>query len=587
MAHRLAIIADAHFHDPAGDFGGAGLEVGGRRLALRSWADTSTGPRAFNETARVLTAALERIAALGLRHVVLAGDYTDDGQAENTRRLAALLAKFEARHGMRFYATPGNHDLFGPLGKDVTTRFISAPGQTVMVTSDAEQAAIEGPGAVLTAALRCAGQPAALDPMARFGYFRRPEDLHWESPFGPQDQPEHRTYQAHAADGSVSLPLMDASYLVEPEAGLWLLMIDANVFEPRPGRTDPSRKKTFIGPSDAGWTSLLRLKPFLLDWIRDVTGRARALGKTLVTTSHYPVLDPFQDGAGSEVALYGQTTVARRSPAASVGHRLIAAGLRWHLGGHMHVNATTHLTTPEGSLTDLSLPSLVAFPPAFKVIAATPAALSAQTVTMADLPPDPDLSALYQAEGRQGPALPFGAFLADQRRTHLVTRQLPKDWPAEALALLPGRDAGFLLDLCGTGEAETSAEFTRRHGLPAEALQSCALQDLVLDANLIRTAGPLAPHWVPTERLHLYRALAATLGDDRADPARGHAAFFARFLSVLGASLDRMATDDTCPVRPEGQRVNPLAVPVGAQAEVPPVAPAAAGASHGLPPRYP
>lgn len=536
--------------------------VGGRRLALRSWADTRTGARAFNETVGALTAALERVAALGLRHVVLAGDYTDDGQAENTRRLAALLTSFEARHGLRFYATPGNHDLFGPLGKDVAMRFLSGPGETVLVTSSAEEAEAS-PGAILTPAMRCEGQPAALHPMARFGYFRRPEDLHWESPFGPQDAVEHRTYLAHAADGSVSQRLMDASYLVEPEAGLWLLMIDANVFEPRPGRLDPSRKKAFIGPSDAGWTALLRVKPFLLDWIGDVTARAKALGKTLVTTSHYPVLDAFQDEAGSEEALYGATVYTRRSPAPQVGRALVAAGLRWHLGGHMHVNATTSLTTPEGSLTDLSLPSLVAFPPAFKVIAATPETLAVETVSLADLPPDPELAALYHAEGRDGPAESFGAFLASQRRAQLIARQLPRDWPPDVLARVQGRDVGFLLDLAGV---QRSA-FAARHGLRAEVLEDCALMDLVVDANMIRVAGRLALPWVPEDRLPLYRALAADLGDAGADPGQGAAAFLARFLSVLGAALERMAKEDSRPM--------PAAGPV------------AADGSHGLRPRYP
>ena len=38
--------------------------------------------------------------------------------------------------------------------------------------------------------------------------------------------------------GKTVISLVDASYLVEPEAGLWLLMIDANVFEPRDGHSN-------------------------------------------------------------------------------------------------------------------------------------------------------------------------------------------------------------------------------------------------------------------------------------------------------------------------------------------------------------
>ncbi len=533
--HAVAVLADVHFHDPAGDFGGVGIVVDGVRLALRSWADTRIAARAFNETAGALTAALEKVAAAGVRHVVLAGDYSDDGQAENIRRLVALLEEFERRHGLRFYAIPGNHDLYGPHGKHVTTRFVSAPGQTVMVTSDAEQVEV---GAIVTPAMRCGGQPAALLPMARFGLFRQPDYLHWESPFGSDDRPKARMYEAVSADGSVTQRLMDASYLVEPEPGLWLLMIDANVFEPRAGRPDSTRKKAFIGPSDAGWNAVLRVKPFLLDWIADVTARAAALGKVLVTVSHYPVLDPFQDVAGSERALFGDTAIVRRTPGPQVAQALISAGLRWHIGGHMHVNATSR--TADGRLTDLSLPSLVAFPPAFKIIRASVGVVSAETVSLRDVPPDPGISVVYRAEG-QSEAIPLGALLAAQRRAHVLERRLVHDWPPAVRALVMVRDAGFLVKLAG-GDVEA---FAGRHGLDAGALRGCPLRDLIADAYLIKVAGPLAGHWIAADRLALCRALAAEFGDGMADPAQGARGFLQRFLSVLKVSLDRMDADDT------------------------------------------
>ena len=288
---RVAIIADAHFHDPEGDFG-LGMIVDGKRLALRCWKDTVAGARAVNESAAVLEAALARVVAAGIRHVILAGDYTDDGQVETTRRLAAFLHLWQARDGLRFYAIPGNHDVFGPHGKHVSARIATTPRTCRTVTSDAALAGIgaitdDGNGeALVSPAMRCLGQPAGLLPMAAFGMFRQAVYLHWETPFGTLDQPEARMYHARSADGSVGHRLMDASYLVEPEAGLWLLMIDANVFEPRPGRSDPTRKKAFHDPSDAGWTALLRVKPFLLPWIADVAARVvqeGCIGETLAS----------------------------------------------------------------------------------------------------------------------------------------------------------------------------------------------------------------------------------------------------------------------------------------------------------------
>jgi len=359
-----------------------------------------------------------------------------------------------------------------------------------------------------------------------------------------------------AVDGSVTHRLMDASYLVEPEPGLWLLLIDANVFEPRAGRPDATRKKAFIGPSDAGWNAVLRVKPFLLGWIADVAARAKALGKVLVSVSHYPVLDPFQDVAGSERVLFGETAIVRRTPGPLVAQALIAARLRWHIGGHMHVNATTR--TPDGRLTDLALPSLVAFPPAFKIIRASVDVVSAETISLEDVPPDAGISAVYRAEG-QSEALSLGAMLVAQRRANVLERRLLHDWPPAVRALVAGRDAGFLVKLAG-GDTE---KFAGRHGLDLKTIIACPLSDLIADAYLIKVAGPLAVNWIAADRLALCRALAADYGDESADPAQSPHGFLQRFLSVLKVSLDRMDAEDTA------------------------IIPVAAGWSRARPPEYP
>ena len=511
---RLAIIADAHFHDPRGDFGGAGVDLDGVRLVLRSWADTATGIRAVNESAAALTAALDRIVTLGIRHVVLAGDYSDDGQAETVRRLAALLHGYQDRHGLRFHAVPGNHDVYAAHGKHVSTRIVTGPGRTALLTSDRGQAH----GGIATPAMRCLGQPAGLAPMAAFGLFRQAEHLHWESPFGPDDAPDARIYDATAADGSVTHRLMDASYLVEPEPGLWLLMLDANVFEPRPGRSDPTRKKAFLDPSEAGWNALLRVKPHLLRWIAEVTSRAAAQRKALVTVSHYPVLDPFLADGGAEAALTPASSLARRTPGPAVAQALSAAGLRWHAGGHLHV----HRANTRDGLTDVALPSLVTFPPAFTVVTAGAEGIATEAVSLDDLPPDPMLTALYRAEGRAGPPLPYGAFLAAQFRARVRAVRLPRDWPPQVLDWMQGRHAGDLADLLALGDA----------ALPRDALSDYPLTDLAADIYLLRDGGTLAPDHISPDRLQRCRRLARH-ADASADPMVSVTAFWRRFLSVL------------------------------------------------------
>ena len=95
----VAVIADAHFHDIEGDYDFAGVCLNGRRLTVRSWADTAGSTRVFNESFAALPAALDRVSAMGIRHVVLLGDYTDDGQRETTESLARLLRRYRSRNG--------------------------------------------------------------------------------------------------------------------------------------------------------------------------------------------------------------------------------------------------------------------------------------------------------------------------------------------------------------------------------------------------------------------------------------------------------------------------------------------------------
>lgn len=224
----VAVIADAHFHDLKADFGFARVEVEGREITMRSWADTRQSTRVFNESAEAFLAALAEVRRRGIRHVVLLGDYTDDGQRATTSALRDILREHADAFDISFYALPGNHDIFGPRGRHHTKQFLGRDGRGILVTSDANSA---GSGAAVSDRMYCEGYPAGLDPMAAFGYFRRSEYLHWETPFGTSDAVEDRRYGVASPDGSNHYELMDASYLVEPEPGLWLLMIDANVFE--------------------------------------------------------------------------------------------------------------------------------------------------------------------------------------------------------------------------------------------------------------------------------------------------------------------------------------------------------------------
>ena len=509
--HRIALIADPHFHDSTGEFGQTGVTIAGRRHALLNWEQTRSAGRAVNESAMALRAALNRIATRGIRTVVIAGDYSDEGQIENLHRLSDLLHDAEVRLGLRIYVLPGNHDAYAVGGKHRAIRYATGSGTSELVTSDPALTAD-----VLSPAMFCPGLEEALAPLTHFGLRRRPGDLHWESPFGTSDQFEDRTFEAVAPDGSTAHRLIDASYLVEPEPGLWLLILDATVFEPRSGITDPQRKRAFRDPTDAGWDAVLRIKPFLVDWIADVTRRAAAGGKLLIPVSHYPILPHWPN----LTKVMPRSSLARRMPGPAVATQLAKAGLRLHFGGHLHMDAMTSA----GIITDISLPATCAFPPAFAVLEGGTSALTMTRVSLGDLQPDPVAREIYNAEGAPSPAKDFGSELVHRHRaraqSHRLTREMPDDlWP-------------LLSSL-------TVADFPRLIGASSVDLPEMSLSDLICDMMLMIDGGASALAHLSHDRLADLKRVATMQGVASDPPGQ----WIIDCIALLKKALDRAMHD--------------------------------------------
>jgi 3',5'-cyclic AMP phosphodiesterase CpdA len=480
----VAVIADAHRASLAADSGAPGILRNGRRVWLCPWQDVASGTRAVNESPAVFEAALACIADRGIRQVVLLGDLTDAGQTGAAADLLRRLAHWRDRAGTVFHALPGNHDMWGTAGKHTATRVMTERGATLL-TSDPRLAGAQA-GAILSASLRIPGQADAMRSYAGLGFFRRPGDLHWESPFGPDDRLPARRVPMRAADGSVTHRMIDASYLIEPLPGLWLLMLDANVWVPRPGIADPTRKRAFLDPSDQGWAAVLAHRPYLAGWIADVADRARAGGKVLVALSHYPVCDPFGP-SGSGLGHLGEAALARRAPPPGVAQALAAAGLTLHLAGHLHARGMAQAH----GLTDVAVPSPVAWPPGFAVL--HPAEGRVEQVSLADVALDP---AMTVGGGAEGPAT-LGVFLRAQARARAVGHHLPRDFPPAVAAVLA---RGTLADVAAA------------LGLPPPpGLDHGRGVDLAADWHLLRRGATPAEAAIPRGRRAAYARLSALL----------------------------------------------------------------------------
>lgn len=540
---EIAVIADPHFHDITYRPGGGGS-------AFRSLADTCTSTRVFNESFPALTALLDDIVSRDIRIVVIAGDLSDDGQMSTMATACRLLERYSDRHGLRFFATPGNHDLYGMHGREHGKLFVNEDGSQTLVASDPAIVAEAAGDVVLTQEMHCAGYPQALAMMKAFGFFRRPDFLHWETPFGTDDELSERCFEVRSQDGSVVTSMVDASYLVEPVEGLWILSIDANVFEPRNGAKNLVEEKSYFDSTDAGWNSMLRNKPFILDWMKDVARRARREGKRLLTVSHYPLLNPLGDTAEAEAILLGRTGFVRRSPSPEVEAAAAATGVGVHFSGHLHVNDTKVVRHGGDFAVNIAVPSTVSFPPAYKIASFDGASLHVETAMLLDVPGFDAAFDAYRAETARSGAdfgdvlesRSHGEFLSRVMARNVTLRYFEKEWPPELAALMERLRSEDIARLAESrplpvGEAATAA--TAERGV--------AGLDIVADWYRLRTGRELAFAVIAPERIALYRSLAerfAATNWPEWSAQRRLAIFFAIMRNYMDAQpSDRFSVD--------------------------------------------
>lgn len=510
---RLALLADPHLHDCT--WRPAGTDLPG---ALRSYRETSASTRVFNESGPALCAALEAALAADADLVLLAGDLTDDGQGPNIDAALAILDRYRKR-GLRVLATVGNHDFYALTGRPQRKEMLQPDGSRQVLDS------AETPEA------RTLGTAEALARLQVLGFVPEPGDLHFETPFGTDPAWAARTHDLCSPDGGVSCPMIDASYLIEPIAGLWVLSLDANLCVPRDQASDLSDWQAFHDPTDAGWAAVLRHRPYLLTWMTDVAARARALGKVLIAMSHYPVLDALAGTSAEEAALFGKTGLARRAPPPEVARALAATGIGLHLSGHLHVNDLGLHADAGGRIINLALPSPVAFPPALKLAEITGQDLHLTTLAL-DRVPGHDLAfAAYCAEalaqGSPPPAAAMaqdhGAFIDHHLQDIVRNRYVAREWPADMAALAR---TGCLADL------------RRLLDLPDGPAQDLPLMTLVCDWYRLRKGGDAAHRHVPEAQRALYRTLCQDL-----PRAQGPAAPWVAFLRLMQRHLARQATE--------------------------------------------
>jgi hypothetical protein len=416
---QIAIIADVHLQDVYGklrdsEYRGVRNPANGKYALIRTMGSQLRSTRIFNENYFAFLAALDDIVKKDVKYVLLPGDFSDDGQALHIDGLKRILDRYKKNHGISFFLITGNHDVVQPYKRnDGKVDFLGRGGKQQPILSDMEMhvsdPVTEHPP-VITSDIGNLGYKEITNILGPFGFFPKKEDIYWESPFSHYT---YNTYSFEEAKKSACLenrrsllpandmPLPDISYLVEPVNGLWLLALDVNTYIKKDPKTTNNRTYGNYSNTGLGHDNLLKDKKYLVEWVRDVTEKAKDLGKILIAFSHYPMVD-FNDGASVNMAhlLVGSKMQLQRVPNENVARIFADAGLQVHIGGHMHMNDTGIRTTENGNtLVNIQVPSLAAYLPAYKLLTFKKAGLlDVRTVAVDSVPRFDEFFKLYEQE---------------------------------------------------------------------------------------------------------------------------------------------------------------------------------------------
>lgn len=560
-AMQVAFMPDIHFHDVYAEFSdssftGVKNPVNGKYATIRTMASQLNSTRMFNENYFALRAALDDVVARGVKYVALPGDFSDNGQSLHMRGLLKILNQYQRQHGLQFFAAPGNHDPVRPftrpagvddfLGLDNRPQAIYSPGSEPCSKPVAGKVICSEDVAEL-------GYREIVGHLKNMGFMPQKNYLYWESPFSPKNTSAYsykralatadltqRQYQIcqQSNQKKICQKQIDASYLVEPTPGLWLLSVDANVYIP--SSIDADGQVLTKGSSNAGYKEVIKHKPFLIEWIRDVVSRAKAQNKTLLTFSHFPMVEFYDNRSDliSTVFKKGAMQMQRR-PGEDVSHHLAKTGLRLHVAGHMHINDTGLRRYSDGSyLLNIQAPSLAAYVPAYKLLSVnSKQEIEIETIVVDEVPGFDQLFELYRREHNQlladgkpawDDSILDSANYREFAEKHLEAlvkhRFLVGDWPEDVrnkmfgwsgldllsfnfLMLEKESDSG-LLDWYDSKAWRRAKNLVKalclQQGIDHRQFESWTLQDFAVDLYRLRNADSLAIKDIGEARMEQY-----------------------------------------------------------------------------------
>lgn len=592
----IAFMPDIHFHDIYGEFVDQvfmGLPTdtsdGKKSATIRSMSAQLNSTRLFNENYFALLAALDDIVERKIKYVALPGDFSDDGQPLHIRGLKKILDHYHHEYGLEFFSAPGNHDPTRPFSHPAGKwDYLGEQGKEQPIFSHQHPACTlqsQKPDAhpvICSDDVMEWGYEPIMSLLGEHGFYPKPDYVYFETPYsdyayGDYDYATaHRqadfalrqyeichqgtggTYKQQGHTDCYSVP--DSSYLVEPTPGIWLLAIDANVYQPNQGsNSNIADAINFNGSGSAGYNKVVSHKSHIIPWIKSIVKRAEMQQKTLLAFSHFPMQE-FYDGAANDIAqVLGEDKLQlARKPDNSTSKLLAETGLKIHVAGHMHINDTGIIKGDSGNtLFNIQAPSLAAYVPAYKVLTLHKnQKIEVETVVLRDVPRFNELFEHYLAEwnhlkSTNAPHIwdkqilqsgNYYEFTAWHLRELSRLRFLPQEWPEdirELLSLLSGKDLLILSQLNDEPDIEElkhwisekkhsssgsgapaddwiqarnkAANLAQQQGFLLEDFSQWNGQDISVDFYRLFNADQLALRDISPDRLQHYQLLAQQL----------------------------------------------------------------------------
>lgn len=602
-------MPDIHFHDIYADFSdesfkGIYSDTTKRYATIRSMQAQLNSTRLFNENYFALIAALDDAASRNIRIIAIPGDFSDDGQPIHLRGFKKIIDHYKETYGMQFFITPGNHDPVKPYDSPGGKRdYLSTQGENQAILSrglaecenyTGEKALIktnQSLPSICSEEVKHLGYQSIMSLLDDYGFAPKKEFIYWESPYYlsktysyldtlKNASFEQRQYEiCHQGVGGKHKPrsysdcklVPDASYLVEPIEGLWLLAIDANVYIPQQGGGDDLSK--FEGSGNAGYNKMLTHKSHVIKWIEDVVKRAEAQQKTLVAFSHFPMGEFYDEQSDALGNLFGQTSFQlQRKPKEHTSQALANTGLKLHIGGHMHFNDTAIVKGNDGkSLLNIQAPSLAAYIPAYKIVEIDKNQTAKVTsVVLKDVPRFNELFEHYAVEHENLVknnavniwsksilnAKNYQEFTEGHLRELVKQRFFPQEWPSslkDSLFHLTGEDLITMAFFSGTVNPEqlpktpewlaaqkNASNYASSHHANLQEFQKWSGFDLAVDFYRIVNAGYLGLTDIDQSRREQYTLLANALSKNTSN---GFTTDLNQLLSIMVKMIEEETTD--------------------------------------------